>query len=389
IQIDSDGITLDGNGYSPSIHIFEKEGFIIKNLIDSHGVGLYSNSYSIIQSYIIDNTFKNGNGAIEFFCANNVTIKNNKILNNEWSGIYLTYSKNITITGNTIDNNTDYGISSWDTSSENNITNNTFDNNSCCILCDQSCCQIIKNNYFSNSNSGIGQVLTGNIIIDNTFSNTQTGIYLGDGTSCDIINNNFLMNEYGIYISPGCYMSSTNNNITDNIILNNEYGICISPYTDEGDNINNNIIENNTISSNNKGIHIDNVTGTLLYQNNIVNNNDYNAYEYLESGSNQWDNGATGNHWSDFDEPCEGCNDADNNGICDSVYNIPGGSGIDNYPIVNWIYEWIGEESDGGSAVTTSELQEAIYHWLNNIPVRGHILSTANLQNIINLWLSG
>ncbi len=390
IQIDSNDITLDGNGYSSSVHIFEKNGFTIQNFIESPYITFSMDPYpqNNNYNYIINNTFlKKGDyplGSISLYLVSNLTISNNTISNSDWSGIYLTGSKNITITDNTIINNPDLGISSWDMSENNFITDNTFNNNSCCILCDQDWRMTIKNNYFSNSDTGIYQHYTGgNIIFDNIFQNTNTGITLSDGVGCDITGNDFFDNEYCISLYPSYEgISST---ITDNKLQNSEYGIYMYSSYEYEPNIN---IISNTICNNKKGIYIYNLNSSLLYQNEIVDNTDYNAYEYLEKGSNDWNNDTIGNHWSNYDDPSEGCFDIDNNGICDTFYNIPGGSGIDHYPTVHWKYKWIGEGSEGGVVVTTSELRDAVQHWLDDIPVRNHILSTEDLQYIIAIWIS-
>jgi hypothetical protein len=44
-----------------------------------------------------------------------------------------------------------------------------------------------------------------------------------------------------------------------------------------------------------------------------------------------------GNYWSDFDSPAEGAYDNDSDGIVDTPYNIPCGTGVDEYPLINSI----------------------------------------------------
>jgi hypothetical protein len=39
-----------------------------------------------------------------------------------------------------------------------------------------------------------------------------------------------------------------------------------------------------------------------------------------------------GNHYSDYDEPSEGCKDLNNDGLCDIRHNINGGKSFDFYP---------------------------------------------------------
>ncbi len=192
------------------------------------------------------------------------------------------------------------------------------------------------------------------------FNNGDTGIYL-HLSYCNTINNNHISdNEYGIYME-GREDDDGNNSIFCNNILNNDYGI---------------------YALNNKG--------NFLYYNNIVGNSLFNGYESLVSGSNQWYTGTTSNHWDNYDEPCESCIDSDGDGICDSPYDIPGGTGKDMYPMVciDWRDEWMNVNSDGGTKVTTVELQDAIHHWLEDEPVRCHVLSLTDIQEVIAAWLS-
>ena len=48
----------------------------------------------------------------------------------------------------------------------------------------------------------------------------------------------------------------------------------------------------------------------------------------FDDSSNQWDNGSIGNYYGDFN-----CVDQDGDRICDSAYEIPGGSSVDRYPL--------------------------------------------------------
>ncbi len=41
-----------------------------------------------------------------------------------------------------------------------------------------------------------------------------------------------------------------------------------------------------------------------------------------------------GNHYSDYDEPREGCNDTNEDGFCDQPRKIEGGSLVDLYPSI-------------------------------------------------------
>ncbi|MCD4843981.1 MAG: right-handed parallel beta-helix repeat-containing protein, partial [Methanosarcinales archaeon] len=403
IQIDSDDITLDGNGHTltgsntgDGVFICDSSGFTIRDLeIHDFTDGIfcmpYYNTDSGHENYVIDNTIYNNYEGISFCYWSDyskTTINGNTISDND-HGIFLHFSSDdIMIIDNIIHHNV-WGIVSFDESEDNIIIDNTIYENSIGILFDQNCCgNITNNNFFDNSYSGISLCRTGgHIIKDNIISNNQNGITLGDMVSGnDITSNSISNNDCGIYAYSD--RSTCDNTINANTISNNDYGIYMETYDDSNFELYNNHITDNTISNNNYGLYILRACDNFFYHNYFINNIHLNAYEYLETGSNDWDDGTIGNLWSNYDEPCELCIDANNNGICDAPYPIPGGSGIDHYPIT-WIHIWISEGSDGGSAVTTTEPQSAIHHYLENIPVRGHILSLEDIQYIIDIWLGG
>ena len=290
IEIISDDITLDGNGYSSYItNGFDGvSGFTIENFINSNiyirGHGHYTNSFGFIKN----NTLT----GITLDCSKNITIANNIISHNNGSGIYMHTCRDfINITENIINNNTEFGIEAWD--------------------------------------GGIS------CITGNTINNNNHGIRLIQSDCDDIINNN-ICNNINEGISFDCLSGISGANIIDNNILNNEKGIYFDSSSDLG--IMNCKIINNNISNNNYGVYA-NRCNIHVYQNNLINNIINNACDYSDPliNSNQWDNGSIGNYWSNYDEPCEGCIDLDNNSICDSPYHIPGGSSIDHYPMVHWI----------------------------------------------------
>lgn len=51
------------------------------------------------------------------------------------------------------------------------------------------------------------------------------------------------------------------------------------------------------------------------------------------SAPNQWDDGKSGNRYSDFDEAAEGFVDANGDGIGEVAHPIPGGNAVDHYPL--------------------------------------------------------
>ena len=106
-----------------------------------------------------------------------------------------------------------------------------------------------------------------------------------------------------------------------------------------------NIIQNNVLYKNRYGIYIEEgATNNTLYSNDFLEN----RVSANDTGGNRWSmemkeggllgllKGAKlmGNHYSDFDEPGEGCNDTNSDGFCDEPRMFGNGPGIDEHPLV-------------------------------------------------------
>ncbi|RZN34964.1 MAG: hypothetical protein EF813_09390 [Methanosarcinales archaeon] len=111
-----------------------------------------------------------------------------------------------------------------------------------------------------------------------------------------------------------------------NIVTDNEIRLCnCGIHLQSSDN---NILTANTASDNNRGISIrGSSNNNTLYQNNLINNTDYNAYDEC---TNTWDSGSAGNYYSNYNGT-----DTDGDGIGDTPYSIPGGSSIDRFPLMH------------------------------------------------------
>jgi parallel beta-helix repeat protein len=105
---------------------------------------------------------------------------------------------------------------------------------------------------------------------------------------------------------------------------------------------NENRIVGNDVSNNFNGIVLrggkNNSSGNLGFgirlekgSNNTIENNSIkeNKQNCFDEAFNFWDK----NHYSEFDNPGEGCNDQ-GNGSYDSGYAIPGGSSEDQHPLI-------------------------------------------------------
>jgi parallel beta-helix repeat protein len=157
-------------------------------------------------------------------------------------------------------------------------------------------------------------------IVNNIITEGEAGIFLKSSLNNTFSGNTIEdNNQYGLN-----FYNSDNNIILDNIIQNNGgNGI----YLATGSSVNE--ISQNTISVNNGyGIRIISSNNNIMYLNILSDNAAGNA---LDPSTNTWYNSTLkkGNTWDDY--PGE---DADNNGIGDTPYDIPGGAGNqDLYPL--------------------------------------------------------
>ncbi|MDD5778037.1 MAG: pectinesterase family protein [Candidatus Thermoplasmatota archaeon] len=68
---------------------------------------------------------------------------------------------------------------------------------------------------------------------------------------------------------------------------------------------------------------------SVIYGNNFIDN----VHQAEDECVNTWDDGSSGNYWSDFDEPSEGAWDNDTDGIIDHPYLVSGDGNQDRYPL--------------------------------------------------------
>jgi parallel beta-helix repeat protein len=81
----------------------------------------------------------------------------------------------------------------------------------------------------------------------------------------------------------------------------------------------------NVAESNSRGIGLINSEENVLFNNRLYNNSE----DAFDDGENRWDDGVVGNDYASFS-----CIDENNDTICDSVYQIPGGASVDALPLV-------------------------------------------------------
>jgi parallel beta-helix repeat protein len=294
------GNNIYGTTHATGIVVEGNNNIVEANSAENNWQGIYFLDYS--HNNTISGNIANNNvnyGFVVYYESYNNTISGNIANNNPSGGIYLYYADNNTISGNMLNNNGYYGIRLSGYCDNNTIVGNTVYNNDYGVYV-----------YYNSDN---------NTIVGNTVYNNDYGVYVYYNSDNNIIVGNIAYNNNytGIYLYSNC----DNNTIMGNTIIGNkQYGIELST------NCNNNTIVENVIHDNYEyGMTIDSsCSSNLIYLNEFKNQ--YNA---KDDGNNQWDNGAIGNYWDDY----EGV-DANDDGIGDTPYNITGtANSQDNFPI--------------------------------------------------------
>ena len=247
--------------------------------------------------------------------SDNITITENIVKNNQYSGIYLgdefmtfsIYSQNNKLSGNDCNYNY-YGIFSYG-GGNHNLTGNNCDNNRYYgilldgdsrdnKILDNDCSfngydgilastgshrtTVIDNNCSYNDQHGM-KVMNSNIftIINNTMSyngeptTSFCGLYAGNSNNTNIRGNTFNNNIYA-----GAWIRGDNHSLTKNTCNENANGIML-----DGNNINASL---NTCSDNSVGIYITSGTGIEVAWNALISN--LNCILDLGTGTNVHDN---------------------------------------------------------------------------------------------------
>lgn len=164
-----------------------------------------------------------------------------------------------------------------------------------------------------------------NIIKENIIKKNFRGISLSDSNNNKIFNNLLEENDSQGYspcfgTAPRFGLSlggSAGNEIYNNIIINNPTGVGFSGYSGG------NTFFGNDVKDNEEGIAVYCSSNNLFYHNNFIDNNS-NVWGSCvpESPKNEWHNDSLkqGNHYSDYCEPEQGCEDENEDGICDDYY---------------------------------------------------------------------
>jgi parallel beta-helix repeat protein len=293
---------------------------ISKNFVsnnENRGIWVIDCQYNTISENTI--TYTIVRSGIELENSNENTIIGNIV--NDGKGIYLRFSHNNSLSGNTAHDNSDNGIylyySTYNTIQNSNVSNNF---NGISIGTNSHYNTVLRNTATSNRQHGIGCWNNNdNTIADNTaYNNSRHGISLSN---------------------------SHNNNITGNTASNNSRnGVTI-------DNSDNSIISRNILRDNSYGVNITVATSeqNLVYDNYFIENGQH-AYDV--GTNNNWNSTLLGNYWDDHNTT-----DNDKDGIDDLPYSIPGTAGsedklpIHGNPFHNGRFTYIfGHETSGNKS---------------------------------------
>ncbi len=311
-----------------------------------HGI-LYSSSYNTIMNNYITNNGQDGiwvasksryskiyNNNISLNSGNGIffwgwypykslplynTIKNNMIVSNNNSGVFITWASSNYFVNNKINYN-EAGIS-MGYSYNNKINNNIILGNEYGIHLgnEASSNEIANNTVVLNTKHGIEAGYKDRISYNNISFNNWSGIILGSDSNT-VDNNEITHNQDGITIQ-----NADTSKIKYNNIMNNVNGLVFTGYSKD------NLIYDNLVSNNSgDGFNFTSTsTGNYIYYNSIINNTN----QAIDNGNNTWNNTKQrGNYWSDYKGLDNGASGrVAGDGIGD--INVPH-LGLDYYPLM-------------------------------------------------------
>ena len=213
----------------------------------------------------------------------------------------------------------------------------------------------VQNQSFTGRGEAVLMVYTQNSTITNNYASENSTIHLYASSENNITENQFINNDKGLFLES----SSFNNIVAGNVFTGNNYGVFLSSSSS-------NTLTENNFTGNQNAMYLSSASGNNIYLNNFVNNtrqvydsgmnNPYasvvsaafsrqstetrvqmlaqvsvepaNFIGPLPLSTNNWDNGAKGNYWSDYNGT-----DANGDGVGDTACYLYGNN-QDNYPLM-------------------------------------------------------
>jgi parallel beta-helix repeat protein len=369
-----------------SVHLaWSTDSCITKNTVSGYGILLYHSSNNIVSennacgitlyfssnSSITKNNATNSREGIRLSASSHNSITENSITDNNNNGIYLGYIQTIGGVSDPDPNATIYGYRNYESShniiSGNNITSSMLTGIDICRYCSNN---TIEDNSITKNDDGVNvggenNTVTGNSITDNSgwgiavdslnntvsknyLSNNGDGIRLSDVSDITVSGNRISNSKTGINLeeaSDNCLAGNTitNNTCGINLTRQPDSGIILYPYTPGvrlgslRNNVSANLISDCTV-----GVQLDHSANNTFVHNSFMGN-PTQVINHNSTYANTWDNGAEGNHWSDYNGT-----DSDGDGVGDTPYIIDENN-QDNCPLMNPLETL---ESDGKPSIT-------------------------------------
>jgi len=291
IEIEDDGLTLDGNGFaidgtsvfvgSSAVLVGARSGVTVRNLvIDGASIGVIASGTS--DSRFEDITMINaGGGFLELFQTPGAGTGRNTFRNNS-----------VSVVCDPSDTPCGFGFSGL-FNNEDTITGNLFAGARFGITTSLSVLPVISGNTVEQCASGIAVLasLSAATVEDNTVTGGETGLAVTAAVGCEVRGNliDGATGEAARIASRACA-------VTDNTFANGVVGLNVVGRE-------NTIVHNRFIANAVQALVAPGATDTLLSQPPRIG----------------------GNHWSDFDEAAEGCDDLNGDGYCDAPYAVSDG----------------------------------------------------------------
>ena len=331
--ITASGITLDGNGHTLTgpgsqfgVNVREyATGVTVKNMdISDFNTGIYvtASDTQIINNIITDMSWS----GITASNSCGVTISENTVRSSA-VGIEAKYSTGIMIDQNNVDGNSQNGIRITNVDGVVITGNSAITQGSRGIILQSSDDGYLVDNISSGNEAILLHNSHNNILVNNSIESCSdcnsvynigvTGIMIWDSNGNSLIKNNIDSTHlWGINL-----LNSNENMISGNLISGHQKEIASNAVGIQLGNSHYNVFNYNTISDNERPYSISASSNNQIYNNNFISNlNSGLLYEDSENNVFNLDLPVGGNYWDNFDEVSEGCEDIDNDFVCDSAF---------------------------------------------------------------------